>query len=61
MEKGVVYVMDKKMIGKFLMMGLGTALTLAAGFVQNKNQDTAMREAVAEQIAEALKNQAKES
>lgn len=53
--------MDKKMIGKFLMMGLGTALTLAAGFVQNKNQDTAMREAVAEQIAEALKNQAKES
>ena len=53
--------MDKKMIGKFLMMGLGTALTLAASLVQSKNQDNAMKEAVAKEVAEVLKNQAKES
>lgn len=53
--------MDKKMIGKFLMMGLGTALTLASTFVSAKNQDTAMKEAVAKEVAEAMKNQAKGS
>ena len=53
--------MDKKMIGKYLMMGLGAALTLASSFVNSKNQDAQMKEAVAEQVAEALKNQAKES
>ena len=53
--------MDKKMIGKFVMMGLGTALTLASSFVNSKNQDTQMKEAVAKEVAEALKNHAKES
>lgn len=53
--------MDKKMIGKYLMVGLGAALTLASSFVNSKNQDAQMKEAVAEQVAEALKNQARES
>ena len=53
--------MDKKLIGKYLMMGLGTALTLASSFVNAKNQDAQIKEAVAEQLAEALKNQAKGS
>ena len=53
--------MDKKMVGKFLMMGLGTALTLAASVVNSKNQDTQMKEAIAKEVAEAIKNQAKES
>ena len=53
--------MNKKVIGKYLMMGLGTALTLAASLVSAKNQDTQIKEAVAEQVAEALKNQAKGS
>lgn len=53
--------MDKKMIGKFIMMGLGTALTLASSFVNAKNQDSQMKEAVAKEVAEALKNQMKES
>ena len=53
--------MDKKLIGKYLMMGLGAALTLASAFVDSKNQDAQIRETVAEQLAEALKNQAKES
>lgn len=53
--------MDKKLIGKVLMMGLGTALTLASQFVNAKNQDTQMKEAIAKEVAEALNNQAKES
>lgn len=53
--------MDKKLIGKYLMMGLGTALTLASSFVSAKNQDTSMKEAVAKEVAEALKNQTKGS
>lgn len=53
--------MDKKMIGKVLMMGLGTALTLASTFVNQKNQDSQMKEAIAKEVAEALKNQARES
>ena len=53
--------MDKKMIGKFVMMGLGTALSLASSFVNSKNQDAAMKETVAKEVAEALKNQMKES
>lgn len=61
MEKGVVYAMDKKLIGKFVMMGLGTALTLAASLVQSKNQDIQIKEAVANEVAEALKNQTKGS
>lgn len=53
--------MDKKMVGKLLMMGLGTALTLASSFVNAKNQDTQMKETVAKEVAEVLKNQMKES
>lgn len=53
--------MDKKLVGKYLMMGLGTALTLAASLVNSRNQDVKMEETIAEKVAEALKNQAKES
>lgn len=53
--------MDKKMIGKYVMMGLGTALTLASTFVNQKNQDAQMKESIAKEVAEALKNQTKES
>ena len=53
--------MDKKTIGKVLMLGLGFALTQAAAFVSQKNQDAQMKEAVAKEVAEALKNQVKES
>ena len=53
--------MDKKQIGKYLMLALGAALTLGSSLVNAKNQDDKMKEAVAEQVAEALKNQAKES
>lgn len=53
--------MNKKVIGKYFMMGLGGLLTLASMFVDAKNQDLQIKEAVAEQVAEALKNQAKES
>ena len=53
--------MDKKTIGKFAMMGLGFALTMASSLVSSKNQDTSMKEAVAKEVAEQLKNQAKGS
>ena len=53
--------MDKKTIGKFLMMGVGAALTLAASLVESKKQDTVIKEAVAKEVAEALKNHAKGS
>lgn len=53
--------MDKKLVGKYLMMGLGAALTLGSSLVNAKNQDTKMKETIAEQVAEALKNQTKES
>lgn len=53
--------MDKKLIGKYVMMGLGTALTLASTFVNAKNQDTQMKETIAKEVAEALKSQTKES
>lgn len=53
--------MDKKLIGKYLMLALGTALTLGANFVNSKNQDAAMKESVAEEVAKALASQTKES
>lgn len=53
--------MDKKLIAKTLMMALGTALTLASSFVNAKNQDANMKEAVAKEVAEALKIQTKEN
>lgn len=53
--------MNKKQIGKYLMMGLGGLLMLASEFVNAKNQDNQIKDAVAEQLAEALKNQAKGS
>ena len=59
--KDGVETMDKKAIGKYAMMGLGFALTLASSFVSSKNQDTSMKEAVAKEVAEQLKNQTKGS
>ena len=53
--------MDKKLIGKYLMLALGTGLTLASSLVNQKNQDAKMEETIAEKIAEALNNQTKES
>lgn len=53
--------MDKKQIGKYVMMGLGAALTLGANLVNTKNQDDRMKETVAEKVKEALENQMKES
>lgn len=53
--------MDGKTIGKYLIMALGAALTLGSSLVSTKIQDDKMKEAVAEQVAEALKNQAKGS
>ena len=53
--------MDKKTVGKYLMMALGGALTLGASLVSAKNQDTNMKEAIAEEVKKALANQARES
>lgn len=53
--------MDKKLIGKYLMLGLGAVLTLGSSLVNAKNQDDKMKETIAAEVAEALKNQAKES
>ena len=47
--------MDKKQIGKLLMMALGTALTLASSFVATKTQDAQIKEAVAKEVEKALK------
>lgn len=52
---------DKKMIGKYLMLALGSGLTLAASLVNQKNQDDKMDETIAKKVAEALNNQTKES
>lgn len=53
--------MDKKQIGKYVMMFLGAVLTLGASLVNTKNQDDRMKETVAEKVKEALENQMKES
>lgn len=53
--------MDKKAIGKYLMLGLGAALTLGSSLVNSRNQDIKMKETIAAKVAEELKNQAKES
>lgn len=53
--------MDKKAVGKYLMLALGAALTVGSSLVNAKNQDSKMKETIAEQVAEALKNQAGES
>jgi 2-keto-3-deoxy-6-phosphogluconate aldolase len=52
--------MDKAKITKYVMLGLGAALTLGANLVNAKNQDDKMKETIAEKVAEALE-QAKES
>lgn len=49
------------LVTKYLMTGLGVALTIGANLVNAKNQDAKMKETIAEQVAEALKNQTKES
>ena len=48
--------MDKKQIGKYVMMFLGAVLTLGANLVNAKNQDDKMKETVAEKVKEALEN-----
>lgn len=53
--------MDKAKVGKYLMLGLGAALTLGSSLVNAKNQDDKMKETIAAQVKEALANQAKES
>lgn len=53
--------MNKQQVTKYLMMGLGAALTLGANLVNAKNQDDKMKETIAEKVAEALNNQTKES
>jgi len=53
--------MDKAKVGKYLMLGLGAVLTLGSSLVNAKNQDDKMKETIAEQVKEALANQAKES
>lgn len=53
--------MNKQQITKYLMLGLGAALTLGANLVNAKNQDDKMKETIAEKVAEALNNQTKES
>lgn len=53
--------MDKQKATKYLMLGLGAALTLGANLINAKNQDDKMKETIAEKVAEALKNQTKES
>lgn len=53
--------MDKKVIGKTLMLALGAALTLGSSLVNAKNQDDKMKETIAKEVAEALANQTKES
>lgn len=53
--------MNKEQITKYLMLGLGAALTIGANIVNAKNQDDKMKETIANEVAEALKAQAKES
>jgi hypothetical protein len=53
--------MDKAKVTKYLMMGLGAALTLGASIVNGKNQDDKMKETIAEKVREELQNQMKES
>lgn len=53
--------MDKTKLTKYLMMGLGAALTVGASIVNGKNQDDKMKETIAEKVKEALENQTKGS
>lgn len=53
--------MDKAKVTKYLMIGLGAALSLGASLVNSKNQDDKMKETIAEKVKEALENQTKES
>ena len=53
--------MDKAKAVKYLMLGLGAALTLGANLVNAKNQDNRMNETIAKKVAEALNEQTKES
>lgn len=53
--------MDKKAIGKVIMLVAGAGLTLASSLVNNHNQDTKMKETIAKEVAKQLAGQAKES
>lgn len=53
--------MDMKTIGKVSLKVLGLALPVVMTLVDAKNQDSKMKETIAKEVAEALKNQAKGS
>ena len=53
--------MDKSAVTKYLMLGLGAALSIGASLVNGKNQDDKMKETIAKEVADQLANQAKES
>lgn len=48
-------------ISKLLLPAAGVALTVASSIVGSKNQEATINKIVSEKVAEALKNQAKES
>lgn len=60
-ERRVTMMVDKTKVTKYLMLGLGAALTLGANLVNSKNQDNKMNETIAVKVKEALENQTKES
>lgn len=53
--------MDKKAIAKTLMSVLGIGLTLAANFVNTRNQDDKMKEEIDKRVDEALAARFEES
>lgn len=53
--------MDKRVIGKYLTMALGAAFSLGSYLISAKIQDDQIKDAVAEQVEETLKNRVKES
>ena len=53
--------MDMRKLVKPGMILLGMALTAGANFVQSKQQENAMKEEIAKEVAKTLSGQAKES
>ena len=53
--------MEKEKVVKYLMLGLGAALTVGSSLVNAHNQDRKMEETIAKKVSEALANQAEES
>ena len=48
--------MDKKVIAKYVTMGIGALFSLGSFLISAKIQDDQIKDAVAEQVEEALKN-----